>query len=792
MPNKPITLWIAEKPDAGKKLAAHLAQASGVTPVTKGSTVVIGCDRVTWVQGHVLENCKPEEYDAKLKSWSLATLPFVPKSFKLKPVDKTRHLLSNVKNELANCDEIVHFGDPDQEGQLLVDEVLDYLGIVDAAGNSKKPVRRLWASALDPRTLSKAIGSIKDNADYRGWYHAALSRSHLDWLFGMNLTRAVTKHAEGRGYRGDALSVGRVQTPVLGLIVRREKELRAFKPVDFFIPWVELRTEPDFRATWRAQDDDIRLDPESRLVDRKAADAIVAAAKAAGKATVVSCDTAKKSESAPLPFSLQTLQSHVGRMYGFSAKNVLELAQSLYDKGIASYPRVDTEYLPVEQHADAAAILAQLAKAPLPTAFGGALRGANPALKSRAWDSKKVSAHHGIMPILLSNPGVIASLTDAEKKVYLEIVKRYVLQFWPVAQYLETVITLSVGINPAETYTARGKRYVDEAWKKAFHDAVMKDEDEAVDAGAGQKLPLVKAGDVLVIGKADLEKRTTQAPKRYTQPSLLEAMAKIYRHVSDPKLREMLKEDPATGRTGGIGTPATRDSFIETLLKRGFIVQEKQQLVPTVLGEQFHDALPPELTLPDMTARWQMSMEDIRMQKAGYSGFMSQQETVLRALITASAKFFEKTTMAGLGSGGAGAKGSKTGANGKPRFEVVQSDRACPACGTGSLRRINGPQGWFWGCGDRACNKTFPDANGVPGERRTTGQGPSGVGSAAKAPAGPTCPICKKGALARIQKKTGGYFWGCSAYRENGCRAGFNDLDGKPDLAPGRAPALGS
>ncbi len=741
-------LFIAEKPSAGKDLAAFLAKSTGAKAIAQRTHVVVGNDTVAWLRGHVLEAVEPHEYDPKYEKWNYRDLPILPDPFRLKPVAATKDLLANVKDLLKSHDLVVNFGDPDQEGQLLVDEALEYV-------KNRKPVHRLWVSALDDTSLSRAMGAIKSNADYRGYYESALSRSHADWLYGINMTRALTVCARRKG-AGFLISIGRVQTPTLALVVNREREIRNFKPLDYFIPWLAADTKPAFRARWKGKDGDLRVDPEGRLLDKTLAGGIVAAVRKAGRATVTGYDTVKGAESAPLPFSLSALQAHASRLYGFGASQVLELAQSLYEKKLASYPRVDTDYLPESQFGDAARILASLAKAPLPTAFAHALAGAKTSRKSRAWNDKKVTAHHAIIPTHLDSPGAIASLTDAEKKIYFEIVRRYVLQFWPSAEFLATTITLDAA---GETFTAKGKRYTDEGWRKAMAARESDEGDEKDKDDEAQLLPVLKRGDVLRVTDTGMDSLTTKPPKRFTEGTLISAMKNIHQYVKDPKVRERLKEG------AGIGTEATRSNIIETLFKRDFIVRKGKELAPTENGERVIDVLPASMSSPDMTALWQSFMDSILKNGTGYEDFLAKQRAWITQMVAAAEHFFDNVD---FGPGRAG--------DGKSRAEVIETDEKCDACGS-NLKHINGKYGWFWACSSEACKKIFSDENGKPVERKPR--------AAAAAPdSGIRCPLCQKASLRLVPRKDGsGHFWGCAGYRD-GCRAAYSDQDGKPVFKP--------
>lgn len=768
-------LVIAEKPSVGRELAGWIERNGafgGGRAEAKGTHIVIGSTRVSWCFGHILEQKDPEEYDARYKSWDLSLLPIIPKAFELKPKSDAKEQLRALGAMLKEADEVIHAGDPDDEGQLLVSEVLDHF-------RYKGPVKRLWLNALDEGSVTKAMNSLKPDAEYRGFYESALARSKADWLFGMNFTRACTKSAEANGGSG-VLSIGRVQTPTLAMIVRRELEIRNFKPRDFFIPWISLQASPAFTAKWSPREDDGRLDPQGYLVDKAKASAIAHAVQNAGKATVTGFSADKKSESAPLPFALSSLQQHLSARFGIGAKETLDIAQSLYEKKVTSYPRTDCDYLPESQHADAKKILASLKGTN--AEIDRAIAGANASLRSRAWNDKKTTAHHAIVPLIRS--GSMPSLSSREMTVYLEILKRYVIQFWPAAEFMETKIELETA---GEPFAVKGKVWTSKAWKGAFAEQAAEDEKEGEEEVS---LPVVKKGDVLVITKTGLQESRTKPPKRYTEGTLLSAMKSAHQLITNEKLKKILKE-----RTG-LGTEATRATVLETLFKRKYVVKKGKELVPTPAAETLIGLLPISLTAPDMTAFWQQKMDEMRDGEGTHEPFIAEQETWIRKLIPEVPSWFA---------------GKKVG-DGKPKTVIEQSEHSCEACGS-ALRRIQGKFGWFFGCSNAECKAIYKDVDGKPMAKpkaetteHTCAKCGKGKLSLRQGNYGPyfhcenqkcgenfkaidgkpetthACPACKKGRLA-LRQGSKGAFWACNRYKD-GCKHTANDEDGKPADAP--------
>lgn len=726
-------LLIAEKPSVARELAGWIERngAFGGGKAEKKQThISIGSTTVTWVFGHILELNTPEQYDERYARWQLAHLPIIPNPFKLHPKADAEIQLRAIGAMLKSADEIIHAGDPDDEGQMLVSEVIDYFGCT-------KPVMRLWLSALDEASIGRAMNGLKPDSNYRGFYESALARSRADWLVGINLTRACTIMGRQRGAESP-LSIGRVQTPTLALIVRREQEIRNFKPKDFYTPWIDLVANPAFRAKWSPAEGDERLDSQGYLTDRAKAALLVSALRDAGKAQVVDFSAEKKTESAPLPFSLSSLQSHLSAHYGHGAQETLEAAQSLYEKKLTSYPRTDCDFLPESQHGDARKVLANLSG--VSPEIDRAIAGVQVQFKSRAWNDKKVTAHHAIIP--LPRHGALPKLTHAEGIVYREVIKRYVLQFWPIAEYLETRIRLVCANEPFEV---SGKVWTAPAWKAAFkEDQAEKDADETPDEAA-QSLPVLKKGDVLTLKEAGFQSSRTKPPKRYTEGTLLTAMKNAHQLVTNEKLKKILKE-----RTG-IGTEATRAAILETLYKRNYIVKpaKKKELVPTPMGEKLIGVLPSSLTAPDMTAFWQQKMDEMRDGNGTHEPFIAEQEAWIRKLIPAVPDWFSNVILG----------------NGKPRAEIEDTNFKCNSCNH-PLRRVKGKFGWFFGCSNAECKKVFNEVDGLPVERPPITM------------SGHACPTCKKGKLSHREGKFGPYFH-CEAKE---CGANFKNVEGKPEI----------
>ena len=655
-----MRLFIAEKPSLGRAIAAGLGSGK-----EKDGAIYLGSDIVTWCFGHILEQCSPEDYDEKYKRWRIEDLPILPETWKnkVKPDAKKQYLL--IKKLVHEADEIVNAGDPDREGQLLVDEVLADLQILKGS----KPIRRILLNALDEKSVCEALGQLRSNQEFVGLRNSALARSRADWLIGMNLSRIYTIRAREAGYQ-NAVSVGRVQTPTMGLVVRREIEIKRFRPTTFFIPRILWQhAAGSFLAKWKPREME-GVDEEGRIVNRETAEQILAAVSNSS-AQIRSMEQKKGTSQQRLPYSLSALQIDAGKIYGYAPQEVLDTQQSLYEKKLTSYPRSDCDYLPENQLADKDTILDHLAA--LGADFSPFAANADRSIKSRAWNDAKISAHHAIIPTTLRPD--YAALTDKEKNLYALIAKSYIAQFYPAQEFLTTKIEVAAG---AEIFTASGKVILQDGWRAIYQKEKSSSEDDADEA---QNLPSVHEGDPVTYQDGQVQEGVTKPPARFTPATLLKAMKEIHKYVKDQSLKEQLKE------CAGIGTEATRASIIEMLQKREYIRLEKKQLVPTELGISLCKILPDKILFPDITARWEYDLDRISNGSISIKDFFAQQEIYLRELL----------------------ESAKTAAIAPPKNRI-----ACPQCGK-AMRRMKSAKGYFWGCtGYPECRATFPDQNGKP------------------------------------------------------------------------------
>lgn len=754
-------LFIGEKPSATTKVAEYFAKKLNLPIKTVDGLKTVGPYVFTSTAGHLLGLMDIEDYTGEKKPWAQQDLPFIPPKFQSKvgsrdPKDTARKksYVNDIKKGLGMVSEVVHFGDPDDEGQLIVDSVLEHL-------KNKKPVTRLWCGALDYASLDAAMKNLKDNAQFRGLRNCASARSEADWLYGINLTMkasvAFSKAAMHASVgRTDMCSMGRVQSATLSLLADRQYLIENFKPVNHYMPVIRVAPTADgkdannFAAKWvRHAFKEPLSDADGLLVDKATAQTIIAAAQPT--VTVVSYSATPKSEGMPVTFNLSDIQSHMSSVNGMSAADTLANVQALYLKAYCSYPRTDWGHLPEEQHGSAPSIIKAIQKSS-GTYSGDPLHGAcanaNPSLKSAAFNTKKVGAHHGIIPT--ADAADLSKLSPGERAVYLEIAKRYLLQFHPKAEYLHTEIKLKAD-KSEEIFSASGRQYTNLGWKGAFKgEATSIDNDNNSNnngAEADATLPALTKGQVLTTLSTDLGAAVTKPPSPFTEGTLIDAMTNAHKYVRDPALANRLKGNldldgaelsgEKVNLQTGIGTQATRSGIIETLKQRGYITTQGKSLIPTARGFLVHSVLPEALQSPDKTADWQMQMDALRTGKGTQEGFIAGVAAALKQdLIDVGAKIARL--------------------NAVQLAPMVSGDSAKPSYGGGSAK----PKA-----------NTHTRAKAKAGTKAAP---PKGKGSY-------TCPKCGNALVKRVRKSDNNPFWGCSNFG-GGCKAAFNDVGGKPKL----------
>ncbi|MWJ28414.1 DNA topoisomerase III [Halomonas sp. ZH2S] len=627
-----MRLIIAEKPSLARAIADALPGGSR----REEGAIVCGESVVTWCLGHLLEQASPEVYDAADKQWRLDRLPIVPQRWKLTPRAKARGQLAIVRRLLKQAADVVHAGDPDREGQLLVQEVIEHCGY-------KGPVKRLLINDLNRPAVVRALSRLQDNADYQPLFQAAQARSRADWLYGINLSRAWTLTGRQAGHDG-VLSVGRVQTPVLGLIVRRDNSIRDFVPHLFYPLWVELAVKSGQLRAWWVPGESQPLDDQGRLIDRSPADQLAARLPGA-EGVLKQLEQQEKRQAPPLPYSLSALQVDAARRYGVSAQAVLDSCQRLYEQHkLITYPRSDCRYLPEEHLAQAQRSLGGACASD--NTLGEWLAGADFSLRSKAWNDKKVSAHHALAPSGKAPDFSTLSATDAN--VFRLITRNMLAQFYRPLRTFEVKAQFMV---LDETFKARGQSVLDPGWKPLF---TTRDETPP--------LPSLHEGETCKALDAGVEERETRPPEPFTDASLINAMMNIGRYVQDPAVRRTLKE------SDGLGTEATRAGILETLVMRGYLVRQGKALRATQLGSALIAALPSAVSTPERTALWEQRLRAISERQDDADAFQHALLDDLRALLSQSdAGKLKQSLRTAQGEAATPAKRAGKPSTGKPR-----------------------------------------------------------------------------------------------------------------------------
>ena len=674
-----MRLFIAEKPSVAKAIAAELGETD------RGDGFIqCGTDKITWCFGHMLEQAEPDDYTPEdvprnsngKKVWRVDELPIIPTTWILKPKDDAKKQLAVIDKLITEATEVVNAGDPDREGQLLVDEVLEHF-------DNQSPVSRFWVSAQDSVSIKRGLAGLKENITYSGWADAARGRQRADWLIGMNLSRAYTLRAQRGGSRA-LLTVGRVQTPTLALVVARDREIEAFKPVPYHTIRAEIQhAGGSFLANWKPREEQAGLDSEGRLVHTAIANGLVE--KVTGKpGSIAEYKQEAKKQHQPLVFALSDITLLASNKFGYSAEEVLHACQELYETHkLTSYPRTDCAYLPESQYADAARVLEAINH--VNPELAGTVDGADPSIKSKTWDDSKITAHHGIVPTM--HKGNKAGLSDKESNIYGLIVRAYIAQFYPAHEYMQTTVGAEV---EGETFTASGKVVTRNGWRDVYQET---DDDggKGQDESGNQRLPAMKQGDGVTCTQATRRDAKTKPPAYFTEGTLIRTMENIHRFVEDPAHKKMLRDGD------GIGTSATRASIISEMKRREFLETKGKQIISTKLGRSVIDALPELVRSPVLTALFERMLKAIESGTGDLGAFIIKQEDFIRNQV-------EKAN-----------DGAVTIVGGK-EAPKVSTQYKCKACGNGLIRRPGRNKGTFWwGCaGYPNCKQTYPDIKSRP------------------------------------------------------------------------------
>ncbi len=617
------TLVIAEKPSVGRDLARVLPG-----PFQKQEGYLEGPEHViTWAVGHLVQLAEPDEYDPKYKKWRMADLPIVPDRFKLVVRDeRSRKQMSVVTQQLGREDVslVVNACDAGREGELIFAYLYE-------KAKAKKPVQRLWLSSMTNAAMKEAFASLRPAEEFQSLEQAARSRSEADWIVGMNSTRAATIRL--RSSFDGAVSLGRVQTPTLAIVARREEEIRAFVPEPYWL--VDATFVPDAsNGDERVYAGRYHAGAKPRIPTEAEAAAIVQACRA-GRGTITKLEKKEQSERAPMLYDLTSLQRDANTRFGFSARRTLGAAQRLYEEHKAlTYPRTSSRYLTTDMVPEIKPIAGLVGSAKEYAQAAAYVRGLDVLPLARVVDDAKVADHHAIIPTNSDAPHPVEKMNDDDRRVYDMVVRRFLAVFHPDAVFENTRVETTVpaagaavaagaaasgaGAGDARGYVfrTRGKVLLVPGWRGVYGE-LPEGEGRDEDEGADQQLPRLEQGEQVSVRDVASERKETKPPRRYTDASLLGAMETAGKLVDDDELREAMKDS-------GIGTPATRAAIIERLIDVGYIERDGRALVATEKGLNVVRLLDGHaLTSPGLTGDWERRLGRIERGEDSRKRFMT-------------------------------------------------------------------------------------------------------------------------------------------------------------------------
>lgn len=591
------TLVIAEKPSVARDIAKTLGVSGKNEGYLTGENYV-----VSWAIGHLVTLAEPEAYDVKYKKWNFETLPILPDSMKLEAIKKTRSQLK-VLHKLMHSreiDEIICATDSGREGELIFRYIYEIT-------QCRKPFRRLWISSMTETAIREGFAHLQDGSHYDLLYHSARCRAEADWLVGMNASRAYTIRY------GALLSIGRVQTPTLALIVEKQKEIDAFVPQDYFEVQADFEQYTGF---WIDEKENTRLDL------REKAEQIAARVK--GQRGIVSqIVKEEKRQLPPLLYDLTELQRECNRKFGFSAKKTLDIAQSLYEKRkMITYPRTDSRYLSDDMVGKIKQTLGRLKDVQEFSPYAAeVLAKEKLPLSKRIIDNSKVTDHHAIIPT--DTRLRTDHLTPEENKVFSLVAARFLAVFYPAYVYEATKVYTKVGL---DTFLSKGKTVLQEGWQAVEKALLPETRKNKTEKEEEQQLPPLTEQQPVVAKRTKVLDKKTKAPPPYTESTLLSAMENAGRFVEDEELKEQMKDS-------GLGTPATRAAIIERLLSVGYIMRKGKTLVPTEKGQKLIAVVPEELRSPQTTGKWEKGLSSIAKGKMTEERFLESIRRYVRFLV---------------------------------------------------------------------------------------------------------------------------------------------------------------
>ena len=719
-----MKLIIAEKP----ALAEAIKEAAGTDFVKREGYFENKEYYISWCIGHLLEVIIPDEKS----QWTFDNLPLKHNGWYFETKENTKKQYNIVKTLIDMSDTIINAGDPDEEGQLIVDSILYKEGIIDLQGSSKKAVKRLLVNDFNTGAIKKELSNLKDNNDYLNLSYMALARALADKIFGYSFTRAYSVKNKQVG-NSNIISIGRVQTPMLALIVRREQEIKNHIKSYYWIikgNYVIAGNNIDF--TYQAKDDEI--DDTKKITSEVTANEILNRLNEnKSNAVVFKYETKQEIENVPLPYNLLDLQVDCSKLYNMKADKVMSITQNLREKHRAiTYNRSDCNYLLDETYEQSPAIIAYLQNIE-DNKLQNIINNTNIDIKSKAFNSSKTTAHTAIIPTETKLD--FSAFSDDEKKVFLLIANRFVMQFLPPAKYLKHTITINVG---SDTLINNHRQLLDAGWKGILSE---KEDDETVTGGLDYS-QIYEGKQVEKIDFISL-KEETKPKKLYTTDTFLQDLKRVAVYCKNEKTKQLLKEKDKdkAGENGGIGTPATRSALIKTLYDRGYVKDDKKNIVSTDLGKELISLLSGDIIYPDMTALWHEDIKELNTD-------MSKLDNFINSVTEFSSKEIDKI---------------------KSSENIFKSNaQKCPSCDTGYLIRKKGKDNFFWGCSNYPeCKTTFNDDKGKPDLTIREKAVPSEQYR---------CLECNSKLVRRKSKD--GFFWGCSSYPK--CKTTYQDNNGEP------------
>ena len=668
-----MKVCVTEKPSVARDIARLLGANDRHDGYFEGNGY-----QVTWTFGHLCCLKEPNDYTDLWKRWSLASLPMIPQRFGIKLIedDGIKKQFKVIETLIENADEVINCGDAGQEGELIQRWVYQ-------KARCNKPVKRLWISSLTDESIREGFQQLQDASNFDNLYFAGLSRAIGDWILGMNATRLYTLKYRDWG-SSNVLSIGRVQTPTLALIVNRQREIQNFVPEDYW----EIKTK--YRDT-------IFNSTKGKFKVESSASEIVEKIKEFAL-TVTSVAKKKGKEAPPRLFDLTSLQVECNKKFGYSADETLRLIQSLYEKKVTTYPRVDTTYLSDDIYAKIPGILE--AMKPYTPLTQPVLTSKLPKSK-KVFDNSKVTDHHAIIPTNVDPSSIF--LSREEKLVYDLVAKRFIAAFYPDCEFSTTTVMAQVS---DYEFKATGKEILKDGWRVIYNKEKTQNSEEKEDDDNGI-MPTFVEGESGP-HEPSLLKKTTQPPKYYTEGTLLRAMETAGKFVDDDELRDAMKEN-------GIGRPSTRAAIIETLHKRHYIAKQRKSLIATAAGIQLIDTIKEELLKSaKLTGLWENKLRKIERGEFSAQQFIDELKFLVNEIVLHVLRDNSSTTIAvpeeEKKKGKKNSSDNKEKKTRKPRLKSIEEIQ-CPLCGKGHIikgRTAYGCSNFRSGCEMRLPFETYP------------------------------------------------------------------------------------